>query len=212
VTLLDRGAASIGLAPSVDAAREAAKSIPGAALCGEVGGLPPYGFDFGNSPTQFSELDFSGKHLVMATTNGTAAVRACREATVVLIGAILNANSVVRETFDLLRGLRAAVIVCAGREGRFVLDDAVAAGFLTHLFLTEAKIRNQPVDQSNSAVAAYRLYHSYSNLTAAFNDSDSAQALQPIRLGGDVAYCARPSITKRVPRLGTTPREGVYLI
>src|SRR5579862_1435284 len=61
ITLFDRGATSIGLAESVEAARAAAKDIPGAVLCGEVGGLPPYGFDYGNSPVEFSGVDFKGK-------------------------------------------------------------------------------------------------------------------------------------------------------
>jgi 2-phosphosulfolactate phosphatase len=212
ITLFDRGAQSIGLAESVEAARAAAKNIPGAVLCGEVGGLPPYGFDYGNSPVEFSQLDFSGKHIVMATTNGTAAVRACRTASATLVGALINANQVIRETFALLQGLRGVIIVCAGRQGRFVLDDAITAGYLTHIFIHEAKVRDIPVAQSNAAIAAYRLYHSYPNLLAALNESDSAQALQPLQLGHDVSYCAKTSMTKTVPSLGTTPRKGLYLL
>src|SRR6266516_2225771 len=212
VTLLDRGAVSIGLAVSVDAARDAAKQVPGTLLCGETGGLPPYGFDHGNSPSEFAQMDFSGKHILMATTNGTAAVRACREASVVLIGALINANAVIRETFDLLRALQGVALVCAGRQGQFVLDDAIAAGFLCHVFLNEAKVRDLPVTQSNSAIAAYRLFHSYPNLLAGLNDSESAKALYPLRLEADISYCAKTSITKRVPRLGTTSREGLYLL
>lgn len=213
VTLLDRGCPSIGLAASVDGARAAAKSAGrDVILCGEVGGLPPYGFDYGNSPSELARADLTGKHALMATTNGTAAIRACRDAPVVLIGALLNANATIRETFELLRALDGAIIVCSGREGRFVLDDAVAAGYLCHIFLNEARVRNLPVVQSNSANAAYRLYHSYStNLLAALNESDSGQALYPLRLEQDVSYCAKTSITKTVPRLGTTPWQGVYL-
>jgi 2-phosphosulfolactate phosphatase len=212
VTLLDRGTASIGLAASVEAARAEAAQIPGALLCGEVGGLPPYGFDFGNSPSEFAALDLTGKHFVMATTNGTAAVRACAAASAVIVGCLLNANAVIREALELLAGLRGLTLVCAGRQGRFVLDDAVGAGYLCHILLNEARVRGLPVVQSNSAIAAYRLYHSYPNLLAALSDSESGRALHPIRLGGDVQYCAQTSITKRVPRLGATRGEGLYLL
>jgi 2-phosphosulfolactate phosphatase len=212
VTLFDRGAASIGLAAGVDEARAAAGGVPGAVLCGEIGGLPPYGFDFGNSPSEFAALDFGGKRVVMATTNGTAAVRACVCAPAVLVGALLNANAVVREVLELLRGLRGVVFLCAGRQGGFVLDDAIGAGYLCHILLNEAKVRSLRVSQSNAAIAAYRLYHSYPNLLAGLNDSDSAQALYPLRLGADVSYCARASITKRVPRLATAAGEGLYLL
>ena len=213
VTLFDRGAASIGLAASVEEARSEPKQVLGPrVLCGEVGGLPPYGFDYGNSPTEFAQLDFSGKHVVMATTNGTAAVRACARASAVLVGCLLNANAVIRECLNLLGDLQGLALVCAGRQGQFVLDDAVAAGYLCHIFLNETKIRDLPVSRSNSAIAAYRLFHSYSNLTSALNESASGQALQPLRLGADVTYCAQTSVTRRVPRLGTTLREGLYLI
>lgn len=212
ITLLDRGAESIGLAESVEAARTAAKEIPGAVLCGEVGGLPPYGFDYGNSPTEFAGLDFSRRHIVMATTNGTAAVRACRTASAVLVGALINANAVIRQGFELLPGLQGLMLVCAGRQGHFVLDDAVAAGYLAHIFINEAKVRNIEIRQSNATIAAYRLYHSYPNLLAGLNESESAQALQPLQLGQDVSYCAKESMTKRVPRLGTRPGEGLYLL
>ncbi|HLG74483.1 MAG TPA: 2-phosphosulfolactate phosphatase [Chloroflexota bacterium] len=201
VTLLDRGAASIGLAASVADARAKARERPGTLLCGEEGGLPPFGFDYGNSPTEFASLDLTGKHFVMATTNGTNAVRACAAASVVLIGAVLNANALVREILELLRELSAVVLVCAGRQGQFVLDDAAVAGYLCHILLNEAKLRDLPVTTNNAAVAAYRLYHSYGNLLSALNDSASGQALYPLRLGADVQYCAQQSISKRVPRL-----------
>ncbi len=212
ITLFDRGAVSIGLAASVDEARLTAKQAPGMVLCGEAGGLPPYGFDYGNSPLEFAQLDFSGKHIIMATTNGTGAVRACREAPAVLVGALINANAVIREALELLRGLDGLTMVCAGRQGRFVLDDAVAAGYLCHIFLNEARVRDLPVAQSNSAIAAYRLYHAYPNLLAAVNESESAKALYPLRLEADISYCARTSVTKRVPRLGTVALEGLYLL
>jgi len=47
---------------------------------------------------------------------------------------------------------------------------------------------------------------------AGLNDSDSAQALQPLRLGADVSYCAKTSISKTVPRLGTVRGQGLYLL
>ncbi len=217
VTLLDRGCQSIGLAESVESARVVARTGSGVLLCGEVGGLPPYGFDHGNSPSEFAQLDLTGRHMVMATTNGTAAIRACAGAAMVLVGAAINANAVIREALQFLRQFDRLLIVCAGRDGRFVLDDAAAAGYLCHIFLNEAKVRSLPVAESNSAIAAYRLYHSYPNLLAAFNDSDSAKALYPVRLERDVSYCAKTSISKRVPQLAAEApehwhdRAGVYL-
>src|ERR1044071_4043647 len=42
--------------------------------CGEVGGMPPEGFDFGNSPTQTRTLDLNGKIIVQRTGAGTQGI------------------------------------------------------------------------------------------------------------------------------------------
>ncbi|MDE3074128.1 MAG: 2-phosphosulfolactate phosphatase [Chloroflexota bacterium] len=220
ITLFDRGCRSIGLAESTEAARAFARTSAPAQvlLCGEVGGLPPYGFDYGNSPSEFSRLDFTGKHVVMSTSNGTNAIRACAECAVTLVGALLNANAAVREALELRDGMREIVLVCAGRAGRFVLDDAVAAGYFSHVLLNEAKIRELPVVQTNAAVAAYRLYHSYPHVSAAWNESDSARNLQSIGLEQDISFCTKASMTRQVPRLerevpaSWEERKGLYVL
>jgi len=93
-----------------------------------------------------------------------------------------------------------------------VLDDAVSAGYLCHILVSETKVRKLPLTQSNSAIAAYRLYHSYPNLLAALNESDSADNLYQIRLAEDVGYCAKTSVTRTVPRLGANSKDGLYLL
>lgn len=82
----DRGVERILLAQEVEDARTLAAQHPGALLAGEVDALPIEGFDFGNSPSQISELDLSGMTLVHRTSNGTrmaiAALDCCREVVV----------------------------------------------------------------------------------------------------------------------------------
>jgi phosphosulfolactate phosphohydrolase-like enzyme len=54
-------------------------TIPNAKAMGEVRGLPPEGFDFGNSPTRILEHDLTGITLVQRTGAGTqGAVRSCQ--------------------------------------------------------------------------------------------------------------------------------------
>ena len=52
-------------------------------------------FDLGNSPREFTPERVRGKTIVMTTTNGTRALRACAHADTVLIGAFLNLRAVV---------------------------------------------------------------------------------------------------------------------
>lgn len=93
--LFDRGCERVLLAPGIAEAR-AARTRLGAAylLAGEVGGLPPTGFDIGNSPVEVARKELRGRQVIFATTNGTRAMRACLGGRKVLAGALRNATAV----------------------------------------------------------------------------------------------------------------------
>src|SRR5438093_13553874 len=71
VTLLERGARPVIAAGSIEEARSLYQRLPGFILCGERGGFPPAGFDYGNSPAEFFRLDLDGRSAILATSNGT---------------------------------------------------------------------------------------------------------------------------------------------
>ena len=72
-----RGATEIRLVSGIEEALELKAELPNAKIMGEVGGLPPEGFDFGNSPTRILEHDLTGVTLIQRTGAGTqGAVRA----------------------------------------------------------------------------------------------------------------------------------------
>lgn len=72
-----RGAKEIRLVSGIQEALELKASLSNAKAMGEVGGLPPEGFDFGNSPTRILEHDLTGITLIQRTGAGTqGAVRA----------------------------------------------------------------------------------------------------------------------------------------
>lgn len=65
------GAESITLVSGVEEALALKAAMPGSLAMGEVGGLPPAGFDFGNSPTEIVRQDLRGRHLIQRTGAGT---------------------------------------------------------------------------------------------------------------------------------------------
>lgn len=72
-----RGAKEIRLVSGIQEALDLKAKLPNAKAMGEVGGLPPEGFDFGNSPTRILEHDLTGITLIQRTGAGTqGAVRA----------------------------------------------------------------------------------------------------------------------------------------
>lgn len=73
------GAAKIILVSTVEEALAHKQLDPEMVLIGEVNGLPPAGFDFGNSPTEIAAQELRGATIVQRTGAGTqGAVRSVR--------------------------------------------------------------------------------------------------------------------------------------
>ena len=68
------GAIMIYPVSTVEEAFEMKKDIPDALLMGEINGIPVKGFDLGNSPTEVSKHDLSGKGLIHRSTAGTQGI------------------------------------------------------------------------------------------------------------------------------------------
>ncbi len=129
-TAVAGGAAAVVPTGDIDSARRIAASLPGPVLTGgERGGLPIDGFDLGNSPLEYSADRVLGRSVVITTTNGTAALDACRDAAVVLIGAIVNRAAVGRAAREQALLLAQPVhLVCAGTDGEVTEEDLLGAG------------------------------------------------------------------------------------
>ena len=128
VAALAAGAHAIYPVVSTEEAIKLATSLgrEDALLAGERRGLKVEGFDLGNSPREFTPETVGGKRVVMSTTNGTRALVAVAGAERVLVASFLNLSAVAAACADAER----LAVVCAGREGRFSIDDAVCAGML----------------------------------------------------------------------------------
>src|SRR5258708_12793461 len=99
--MFDQGAARVFAAETVEQAREASEEFPGRLLCGERNVQPLPGFDYGNSPVQFSQVDLTGRELILTTTNGTRAFYACPDGSTRLAGSFYNAEAVTAKALAL---------------------------------------------------------------------------------------------------------------
>lgn len=90
------GAQSISLVSGVDEALAMKAVHPDWLLMGEVGGLPPAGFDFGNSPTLIRDQNLAGRQLIQSTGAGTPAVKRCARAETLLAASLVVAGATVR--------------------------------------------------------------------------------------------------------------------
>jgi len=142
VTALGNGAASIIPVAEIAEAIAVRKEHPQVLLAGERDGLRirkqqtgGVDFDLGNSPREFMKEKVQGKAIVMTTTNGTRALRACAGAKTVAIGSFLNLRAVSdwigREQPEHL------LIVCGGTGEGAAYEDTLAAGALCDLIWPE---------------------------------------------------------------------------
>ena len=208
VTMFDRGVEAIVVAPEIEVARQLrAAAFAGALLCGEIGGLRPDGFDYGNSPVEFSRLDLRGRTVVLTTSNGTRALHAVSAAPVVLIGCLLNRSSVCETAIAAAHQHSSSVtIVCAGNELGAILglDDCFTAGALVETLRASmlAKVPEEPVALTDAAHLAWRLYLGYDgSSSAAFRDAVHGCRLVEIGFSDDLAFCGQSNVSDSVPRL-----------
>jgi 2-phosphosulfolactate phosphatase len=201
VTMFARGLESALVVGSLVEARRQAKVRPGWLLCGEKRSLPPAGFDYGNSPVEFSTLELSGKSAVFTTTNGTRALLQASGCSAVFAGALLNLTAVTRAAGqEANRSGKSLLIQCAGDDGgrTFNLEDAFCGGAMVDLLAT----RPGPVGLTDAARAARRLYRSYRGSTlVAFRQAAHGAGLRRVGLGEDVTFCAQQDRYRVVPRL-----------
>ncbi len=201
VTLLDRGAARVLAAPALAGAVALHARLPDHILCGEKDGLPPPGFDYGNSPSEFARLDLGGRHVILATSNGTRILAALAGAPAVLVGCLLNRRAVARAAAAIAaeRGLDIAVVCSAAYGGStFVLEDALGAGAIADAALSlETPI--EPADAARFARDAFTVARP--DIPTAVASAYHALELAAAGLADDVAYCARLDISDVVPLL-----------
>ena len=116
------------------------------------------GFSLGNSPLEMTELAVRGRTLVVTTTNGTKALLACQGAAAVFPTAAANLGVAADKAREVLDRDGDFLVVCAGREGSFALDDAYCAGRLIAATLESRRPRR---GMNDAAIAALDLVRRY---------------------------------------------------
>ncbi|MBC7877761.1 MAG: 2-phosphosulfolactate phosphatase [Anaerolineales bacterium] len=125
-----RGAKEIILVSTVEEALTLKSEISNSKAMGEVGGLPPAGFDFGNSPTQILEEDLTGLTLIQRTGAGTQGAVRCVNADAMLAASYVVADATVKYVLKIAPSEITFVIT-----GGFNNDEDVScAEYLERLF------------------------------------------------------------------------------
>jgi len=126
-----RGAQEILLVSTVEEALMLKSQLAGSKAMGEVGGLPPEGFDFGNSPTDISKEDLSGMTLIQRTGAGTQGAVRSLGAGSMLAASFVVAGGTVRQVTRL--DAQEVTFVVTGRSYNGGDEDLACAQYLEAL-------------------------------------------------------------------------------
>jgi 2-phosphosulfolactate phosphatase len=156
-------------------------------------------FDFGNSPREFTPERVAGRELVMTTTNGTLALRACAGARHVLVASFANLGA----TADWL-GRHASenlLLICAGTGAQAAYEDTLGAGALADRLWSLAGAAGI----GDAAQIARQLYRtSQGDLVAAIQHAANGRRLLGIPdLADDVSLCLAPDRFDFIAQMGT---------
>lgn len=155
------------------------------------------GFDFGNSPAEFTKTAVQGRRVILTTTNGTRGIQKALKAEHVLAGALLNGKACASAAADLRRDV---VILCAGTQDVFSLEDGLCAGLLVEeciLWLGEKQ-----VSVNDFGLAMHGCYlQAQSDMLETMLQCANGKRLSKMGFREDVEFCSGINQTSMVPIL-----------
>jgi len=200
--LLDAGATEIHVVREVADALTLKKQLPEALLFGERGGLPPAGFDYGNSPREVGHA--AGHTVVFTTTTGSTRLVDAFGAAALYMGTTTNATAVAKAA--ACHGTD-VVLVPAGLAGDPAFDaqeDWVAAAAI-------AMLSDAPIGEGALLYRDWRQKIELDGLGALFDGAPHAEKLRAVGCEADLAFCARLDETHAVPEAVSRTEYGVLV-
>ena len=197
-TALDNGAREVIPVKSLEEAQRlfAALDADTTLRGGERHALKIEGFELSNSPLEYTKDRVGGKTLILTTTNGTNAIINIKGVDEVILACFRNVAAVVDYLVRLLhRGSRNVIIVCAGTEDRFSLDDGLCAGMLISTLNGKAEI-----ELDDLGLLLSRFYDfSKENLMDALSGCYHRKRLAELGFEDDIRFCLERNVVSIVP-------------
>ena len=157
-------------------------------MAGERKMNPIPGFDFGNSPREFTREAVEGKTVLFTTSNGTATFLAVQGARDVVVASFVNFSAVLTMMRTAVRAGTDVAIVCAGRDKEFALEDAGCAGRYVRQLVT----RSPEVEVNDGARASELIAKRYGDrIDQLFAESAHGRALADAGYAEDLVMCAQ---------------------
>lgn len=161
-------------------------------LGGERRAVKIDGFDLSNSPLEYTKEIVEGKKVLMTTTNGTRTLTKSLAAERVFIAAMINAKAVAEKLLEINEDV---VIINAGTNGNFSMDDYICSGYIINEMLKQ----NDKIELTDIAKTANMIYESNSDIISYVKNASHYSVMKSLELDNDIEYCIKKSIIDNVP-------------
>lgn len=190
VVMLENGANSVRPVAGVDEAMSLKLSDPGLLIAGERNGYKVEGFDFGNSPQEFTKDRVAGESLVITTTNGTQAISLSLKASHIWVGGFLNMDALV----EAICGVGDEVFLfCAGWKGHVNLEDTLFAGAVAQSLV----LRGWEIGDDATRAAMVMWKQAQGDLDGFLSDASHVQRFQSMHVESDLDVCLQMNTSKK---------------
>ena len=166
-------------------------------LGGEREGIKIDGFDLGNSPREYKREAVKDKTIIFSTTNGVKTLEMVKGAHRIIIGSFLNLQAVCNYCTNYKGDIS---IICAGKEGRFSLEDTACAGMIINSLRDVFPVACQEVDVNLTARLLYEKFGN--NILEILRRSQHGRYLESIGLDEDLKFCSQLDLFHIVPIFG----------
>tara|TARA_B100000683_G_C12425508_1_gene529571 strand:- start:529 stop:1230 length:702 start_codon:yes stop_codon:yes gene_type:complete len=188
-TILNNGAKEVIPVSNIDEAKNYKEK--GYIVGAERGGKIVEGFDFGNSPFEYTSKIVEKKRVVLTTSNGTKAIHLAKDSSHIYIGSFLNLDAIINR---LIKDNKDCILFCAGWQGHFSLEDSCLAGAI--VFGCNTK-QNTCSDASSMTTTLYQSYRN--DLDKMIQTSAHYRRLASHGVKTDAFYCIKKNHFNNVP-------------
>lgn len=191
---------------TVDEAWEAARTFNknDVILGGERNGQNIKGFDFGNSPQDYTPETVKDKVVITTTTNGTKALVHAADAKQTLVLSFLNMSAIVDHVLTQHADVSA---IAAGIYGEFSIEDSICCGYLIDR-LVNAAPNDFTLDEAAEKICEMTQEYKH-DIEKLLHKSPHGQFLDDLGYASDLPVCAALDACNIVP-IFTNGRIEIY--
>lgn len=161
-------------------------------LGGERRAVKIDGFDLSNSPLEYTKEVVENKKVLITTTNGTRTLTKSNSAKRIIIAALINAKAVADKLLEINEDV---VIINAGTNGNFSMDDYICSGYIINEML---KVDNN-IELTDISKTANMIYENNSDIISYVKEATHYSVMKSLELDNDIEYCMKKSIVNNVP-------------